>query len=77
MMPRNLVVRRLLAARLNHAKSLRSYHASAKLGADALDMVDTFARRHSEFLVIYLLDSLVICFLGWTLLASSVMLGVI
>jgi hypothetical protein len=27
----------------------RIYHNSAVLGVDALDMVDTFARRHSKF----------------------------
>lgn len=41
----NITARRLLAYRLFP----RSYHASSRLGADALDMVDTFARRHSEF----------------------------
>jgi hypothetical protein len=45
-------MRRLLASRLKNLQSPRAYHASAKLSADALDMVDTFARRHSEFPVL-------------------------
>ena len=49
MMQKNVAIRRLLARRLSHVKSIRFYHASGKVGADALDMVDTFARRHSEY----------------------------
>jgi hypothetical protein len=49
MIRNNASIRRLLAARLKTLNSLRSYHVSAVVGADALDMTDTFARRHSEF----------------------------
>jgi hypothetical protein len=31
------------------AGRLRSFHASSTLTADALDMTDTFARRHSKY----------------------------
>jgi hypothetical protein len=41
-------VRRLIASGFGRTQSSRSYHASGLLGADALDMADTFARRHSE-----------------------------
>lgn len=47
---KNVTLRRLVATSHNHVNVFRSYHASSKLGADALDMVDTFARRHSKFL---------------------------
>ena len=49
MMNKNAAIRRILASRLSHVKTVRSYHAGSKLLADALDMVDTFDRRHSEF----------------------------
>jgi hypothetical protein len=49
MIRNNSSVKRLLAARFNHAQLPRSYHVSAALGADALDMTDRFAHRHSEF----------------------------
>eukprot|EP00980_Cylindrotheca_fusiformis_P003103 scaffold720_cov114-Cylindrotheca_fusiformis.AAC.11 len=42
-------MRRLLTSRLAISPTRRLYHASGKLNADALDMVDTFARRHGEF----------------------------
>ena len=47
MMRSHAAIRRLSASRLS-GRPLRSYHASGMLGADALDMTDTFARRHSE-----------------------------
>jgi hypothetical protein len=46
---RNIALKRLLASKINKVAAQRSYHASGKLGADALDMADTFGRRHSEF----------------------------
>jgi hypothetical protein len=51
MMRSSSVLKKLLASRIQHLKSLRSssYHASVYLSADALDMTDTFARRHSKF----------------------------
>ena len=54
-MHKNVALRRLLARRLSHVKNIRCYHASGKVGADALDMVDTFARRHSEYYLIFVL----------------------
>lgn len=43
--------RRLVAARLQQRGAMRrTFHATAALlGGDALDMVDTFARRHRKF----------------------------
>ena len=42
--------RRLVLSRLQQRVAVRrTFHATAALGGDALDMVDTFARRHSEF----------------------------
>lgn len=57
----NTVLKRLLASRIQHLKSQRvsSYHASSYLNADALDMTDTFARRHSKCLCIYTKVSIV------------------
>jgi hypothetical protein len=46
----SLKMRRLVTSRLKSSQTPRLYHASVKLNADALDMADTFARRHSEFL---------------------------
>ena len=43
MMHKNVALRRLLTKRINQGKSLRRFHASGKIGADALDMPDTFA----------------------------------
>jgi hypothetical protein len=51
MMRSHASIRRLSASRLS-VRPFRSYHASGMLGADALDMTDTFARRHSESNVI-------------------------
>jgi hypothetical protein len=34
------------------AQPATSFHASAVTSADALDMVDTFARRHSKYVVV-------------------------
>jgi hypothetical protein len=47
---KGLSMRRLVASKvrsppINH----RYYHAGSRLNADALDMSDSFARRHSEF----------------------------
>lgn len=39
------VARRVLASQ---SKNARTFHSSSLLGRDALDMVDTFARRHSK-----------------------------
>lgn len=44
----NTIIRRLIVSRLLGNRPLRSYHASRVLGADALDMTDTFARRHGK-----------------------------
>jgi hypothetical protein len=51
MLRKSLQMRRLIASRLKVSQTPRLYHASVKLNADALDMADTFARRHSEFLL--------------------------
>jgi hypothetical protein len=53
MIRRGTALRRLLALRAGNngqqREVLRSFHACSVVGADALDMVDTFARRHCEF----------------------------
>jgi hypothetical protein len=51
MMRNTATLKRLLASKLQRLQSLRSrsYHASSAVLADALDMTDTFARRHSKF----------------------------
>lgn len=45
--------RRLVLSRLQQQQQRgagrRTFHATATLGGDALDMVDTFARRHRKF----------------------------
>jgi hypothetical protein len=59
MMIRNTaILKRVLTSKINHLKALRSrsYHASAAL-PDALDMTDTFARRHSKYNVDVMLTS--------------------
>jgi len=53
-MSKSFAARRVLAAssrlRSNkHGAMRRTFHATSALGGDALDMVDTFARRHCEF----------------------------
>lgn len=52
-MSKSFAARRVLAAssRLSskHGAMRRTFHATSALGGDALDMVDTFARRHCEF----------------------------
>jgi hypothetical protein len=50
MLRKSLQMRRLVTSRLKLSQTPRLYHASVKLNADALDMTDTFARRHGEFL---------------------------
>jgi len=43
---RSIQIRQLAIARLRLSHSRQLYHASAKQSADALDMADSFARRH-------------------------------
>ena len=43
-----MMLRRVTALRRLAPVQGRVFHASAALSADALDMVDTFARRHSK-----------------------------
>jgi hypothetical protein len=52
------VARRVLASQ---SKNARTFHSSSLLGRDALDMVDTFARRHSKSMFAYV-DLLYPCF---------------
>jgi hypothetical protein len=62
MIRRAAVLRRVLASQ---SKNARTFHSSSLLGRDALDMVDTFARRHSKsifdllqhFLIAYVMMS--------------------
>ena len=44
------ILKRVLTSKVNHLRTLRcrSYHASS-VPKDALDMTDSFARRHSKF----------------------------
>jgi hypothetical protein len=51
MMRNSTTLRRLLTSKIHHAQTVRvlSYHNSSVVLADALDMTDTFARRHSKF----------------------------
>jgi hypothetical protein len=44
------VARRVLASQ---SKNARTFHSSSLLGRDALDMVDTFARRHSKSILTF------------------------
>lgn len=44
------MIRRAAALRRIASSYARHYHASSAIAADALDMVDTFARRHGTFL---------------------------
>lgn len=53
MMRRSAVLGRLLASQ--RRQNVRTFQTSSVLAADALDMVDTFARRHSESIVVALL----------------------
>lgn len=43
---RNQIVRKLLQSKAYQTRLQRAYHATGSAAADALDMVDTFARRH-------------------------------
>lgn len=45
---RSSALRRLLASKSYESFVRRSFHASSTLSGDALDMADTFARRHSK-----------------------------
>jgi len=44
---RRMALRRLIASK-RLARTPRSFHASAAISADALDMCDTFSRRHCK-----------------------------
>ena len=44
------VARRVFASQ---SKNARTFHSSSLLGRDALDMVDTFARRHSKLILTF------------------------
>jgi len=45
---RSAALRRVLTAATT-SSGARTYHFSAALSADALDMADSFSRRHREF----------------------------
>ena len=45
---RSLTLRHLLASKSIRPTFLRAYHASSIVSGDALDMVDTFDRRHCK-----------------------------
>lgn len=45
---RSAALRRVLTAATT-SSGTRTYHVSAALSADALDMADSFSRRHREF----------------------------
>jgi hypothetical protein len=51
MMRNSTTLKRLLASRIQQLQFVtrRSYHLSGVFLADALDMTDTFARRHGKF----------------------------
>jgi hypothetical protein len=44
------IARRVLSSQ---SKNARTFHSSSLLGRDALDMVDTFARRHSKLILTF------------------------
>jgi hypothetical protein len=55
LLTRRAVARRGIVVVPGH-RITRSYHAASPLLADALDMVDTFDRRHSTYTALLLID---------------------
>ena len=79
MIRRATALRRIVASGnkiYNRKSNARSFHTTGVMAGDALDMVDTFARRHSKFHPEKIFDDYFcrILFLGlkpWNILSAS------